>query len=556
MVKRAKSPEAAEDEKYFTVWQPYPLNANWELENDCIEFCRWIASCIGTEPLHGLHYKPKARGMVLLEIDKKYPHNGLILGEHRWSEFLRKPSPEEDGRVSQIFHSLYSTGREAQKDGWKRIHVEAAWFRGWTNTIIKNPYPDTYWCPVPNEDMTNKPLCRHLPKSVKPPPPQAAPPVVGSAGWVEKKTGPNPNSPQAQKSAWAKGKPAMKNAAKSSPATRAPATNISSTSTWNEPIITSKAAPTNQPKAPKGAWGKGGPAQRGPNGPATATSSISPTSPISPASSVASPPPYPPGLAPKGLPFAPPGLVRKTGSGSTLSSGSGSGSNAELFPVKAVEDLFEEHVMITLSPSQDRELYGIENDESPDPNAVVVHPWEQQFVAEENLWDNADATEENLWGDEETKKPAVDVVLCPVHGKICKKGICREMSKILKEQEKAKAAAEKLATKGTRKNGRRGGGWRQNPSEPESAEDDANANGGFSQVGGRNKGGRKGGPGRGRQIRDDNNSATGGLGNGGGGGGGGGNATRSRSDSTSSKAESVATSSAAAWDTASVGPWG
>lgn len=55
--------------------------------------------------------------MVLLEIDKKFPNNGLLLGEHRWSEFLQNPSAEEDGRVTQIFHSLYSTGREAQKDG-------------------------------------------------------------------------------------------------------------------------------------------------------------------------------------------------------------------------------------------------------------------------------------------------------------------------------------------------------------------------------------------------------------------------------------------------------
>lgn len=65
MVKRAKSPEAAEDEKYFTVSQPYPLNANWELEDDYITFCRWIACCIGTEALHGLLYKPKA-GIQLL----------------------------------------------------------------------------------------------------------------------------------------------------------------------------------------------------------------------------------------------------------------------------------------------------------------------------------------------------------------------------------------------------------------------------------------------------------------------------------------------------------
>ena len=59
MVKRAKSPDTAEDEKYFTVYQPYPLNANWELSVDYIAFSRWMAGCIGTAPLHALHYKPK-----------------------------------------------------------------------------------------------------------------------------------------------------------------------------------------------------------------------------------------------------------------------------------------------------------------------------------------------------------------------------------------------------------------------------------------------------------------------------------------------------------------
>jgi hypothetical protein len=59
MVKRAKSPDTAEDEKYFTVYQPYPLNANWEIDDDYITFSRWIACCIGNAPLHALHYKPK-----------------------------------------------------------------------------------------------------------------------------------------------------------------------------------------------------------------------------------------------------------------------------------------------------------------------------------------------------------------------------------------------------------------------------------------------------------------------------------------------------------------
>ena len=61
MVKRPKSPEAAEDDKYFTVYKPYPLNANWELEEDTVACGLWVASCIGTDPLHALYYKPSVR---------------------------------------------------------------------------------------------------------------------------------------------------------------------------------------------------------------------------------------------------------------------------------------------------------------------------------------------------------------------------------------------------------------------------------------------------------------------------------------------------------------
>lgn len=95
--------------------------------------------------------------MVLIEVDKKFPHNERLLGEHRWSEVLKKPTDEEKQRVSQVFHCLYTTGREAQKDGacrstahllpalltfdcfllgWKRIHVEAPWFKEWSSGTV------------------------------------------------------------------------------------------------------------------------------------------------------------------------------------------------------------------------------------------------------------------------------------------------------------------------------------------------------------------------------------------------------------------------------------
>ncbi|KAF5374650.1 hypothetical protein D9615_009008 [Tricholomella constricta] len=152
--------------------------------------------------------------MVLIEVDKKYSNTERLLGEHKWANFLNNPSKEETGKVSQIFHCLYNTGRAAQKDGLEphdRVSLE---FSSWLWDVaeqflsFKYPCPPTEWCPTPSEDKTNKSLCRPLPTKVKPPPPKAAPPMVGSANWITAKTGPSPNTAQALKGEWAKGRKA------------------------------------------------------------------------------------------------------------------------------------------------------------------------------------------------------------------------------------------------------------------------------------------------------------------------------------------------------------
>ena len=61
--------------------------------------------------------------------------------------------------------------------------------------LITFPYPETYFCTPPNEDLTNEPLCRPLPTSRFPAPPVIAAPVVrpappGSSGWVTQKSVP------------------------------------------------------------------------------------------------------------------------------------------------------------------------------------------------------------------------------------------------------------------------------------------------------------------------------------------------------------------------------
>ncbi|KAG6886839.1 hypothetical protein C0995_003989 [Termitomyces sp. Mi166 len=469
MVKRPKSPDTAEDEKYFTVYQPYPLNVNWELSSDYIAFSRWIAACIGTDPLHALHYKPSARGMVLIEVDKKYPYNERLLGEHRWKEFLRNPTDEEQDRVTQIFHSLYTTGREAQKDGtfpsghfeiavlifpagWKRIHVESKWFKDWS------------------------PRTEPLPVKVKPPPPKPVPPIPGSVGWVSSKAAPSQNTPQAQKIAWEGKKLSAPSATPSA---------------WDKPIVPtastapSQARPTPVPSAsgtspqPQGAWGKPPP-----------TTVTSPTSPTSPRAGLNVRPE--PG---RSLP-APPGLTKPRWSDQVenVASGSGSDSRSSDGTDKVLSGAFEEKVTITLSPSQNRQLYGLDvnGDATPELESQVIHPWEANIpTLDSTKWSTVDATPSvNLWG-EDTGPKGEAVAECPYHKNLCKKGLCEWRARKVKEEQRIKALGAKIdeGSKGGSKGKGRGGktgGWRKNPSSPSTVNGDDDDDG-FSYIGGRRR---------------------------------------------------------------------
>lgn len=64
--------------------------------------------------------------MILLEIERNLDRQIIrdrLLGEHQWNEFLYNPSPDEKDRTTKIFHSFYSKGRDAQKDGEIVSHV-------------------------------------------------------------------------------------------------------------------------------------------------------------------------------------------------------------------------------------------------------------------------------------------------------------------------------------------------------------------------------------------------------------------------------------------------
>ena len=55
--------------------------------------------------------------MVIIEIARECPQLDRLLGEHRWSEFLRNPSEQEKDQVTKVFYCTYSTGRHVQKNG-------------------------------------------------------------------------------------------------------------------------------------------------------------------------------------------------------------------------------------------------------------------------------------------------------------------------------------------------------------------------------------------------------------------------------------------------------
>lgn len=66
MVKRASTPEYAEDADFYTVSQPYPLNFERDRDDDVKSFVRWVAACLGaTAPVWAFYYKPSVRRSTL-----------------------------------------------------------------------------------------------------------------------------------------------------------------------------------------------------------------------------------------------------------------------------------------------------------------------------------------------------------------------------------------------------------------------------------------------------------------------------------------------------------
>lgn len=72
-------------------------------------------------------------------------------------------------------------------------------------------------------------------------------------------------------------------------------------------------------------------------------------------------------------------------------------------------------------------------------------------------------TKGSLWDDyedDEEPEPAPDVIICTVHGKLCKKGICKQYKSQLRAIEKPKEAAQRKTKNSKAPPRKNEGGWR------------------------------------------------------------------------------------------------
>ncbi|KAF8435148.1 hypothetical protein L210DRAFT_3506421 [Boletus edulis BED1] len=522
MPKRVPTPPPGDDEpRYLTVVHPYAISGtcNMELPKDRQDFACWVASCIDKDAFFAIFHKPSSRGMVIIEIKRDYPHFDHILGEHRWSEFLQKPTKEEKIRVTQVFHCTHNSGRNVQKNGWKRIDVDEAWFKAWSpqNRNIKSPYPKTYFCDVPVEDHTTHPLCRPLPGAVKTPPVEviATPqPVVGSAAWIRSKDGrpsPAPVATQSKKpnalGAWGQGAAKIHASAKPSPtanrsankivgiqqgphtAARIPAVGggpiaVKASNVWHN---------TGKKAQVATSWDESPPVSREST---PATRAISPAAHQAPAASsglsarknawesgTASYPTQPPGLA---LPGKSASVVQRSpdrvgnfsaaswDSAGASTSSPDSDSGPDLTTATESDNPYNVH--IHFSGSMEEEFHGMGitaadddyDDELGELDAIAPGAWDAPMADatwETNDtagWDDNALDAEDHW--RQNQEPTTKPILCNAHGIICKKGICAEyarqlrLTKRAKEEEERKAAGANKGKKGGRGGRGRGAG--------------------------------------------------------------------------------------------------
>lgn len=422
MPARSPTPDGLDpDADYYTVYQPYPLNFDWDIHTDVLKHVRWIAACVGITPFQAFHYKPKAPSMVIVEIKrpgltekKKDPEvekayvklKVRFLGEHRWKEILRAPTLEERERVTRVFPCVHQSNRSVVKDGWHRIASNPDWFKGWSaNQDFVDPYPSTHYCVRPNVDITRNPLCSPLPAMYKTPPPPPAKPVVGSATWVSAKTDTGPVAGPVLQGAWGRGRGGRNLSTRTSGANPkvAPSRSQDASSSNLLAVVSRGPAPARPPGLPANPWNK-----------------------------------IPP----------PPGVMR-TSSGTALSNATQEGSL----------DKQVAHISLTENRGVDVYTLGDGLDDEASVDAMFIPRYE---VTEAAVSPVDGASGENLWPAADNASTA-SVPLCSLHGRPnCKPGICREANRRrkLEQAEQRKREAEQSKARASNRGAGRGRGRR------------------------------------------------------------------------------------------------
>ncbi|EKM76019.1 hypothetical protein AGABI1DRAFT_109101 [Agaricus bisporus var. burnettii JB137-S8] len=504
MVKRPKSPEPIEDSKMLAVVHPYPLNANMELVNDFTEFMYWLASVVGKDYALGVFYIPSARGMVVAEVSKEFKQFDKLLGEHRWGEFLREPSPEERDRKTKVYNSTYTNSRALQKDGWKYMLADDELFSNFRpiNKKVKHPYPPTRWCEPHYENPTSKPVCKPLPIATKAPP-QRAPTVVqvpGSSTWINRKSGlqGTPGTPSIE----SKGGSSFKGSSQAG-GSKGKAKAAINPDAWKTPITPTATTSSPMPsslsvKPQKTAWTK----------PLTSTSMSIPETTMStprstsPASALAgteldsrstspllSSEPYelfddsPPGLRPPGLsPFLPKGkptnpvgsssisILQRQFASSSISSDTNSiaatvsesgylddydddseGSDSFEFPTADVISVRDE---VEYDPRSAPRM-----GKGPGKGRRGQGNVDTDFSFSKNQKDNSASASKVLpqYTTRTFRKVVEEEDLCPVHGIICSKGICSVMKKKKWDKDREEKKKKREISRERRKRYKEGG---------------------------------------------------------------------------------------------------
>lgn len=169
-------------------------------------------------------------------------------------------------------------------------------------------------------------------------------------------------------------------------------------------------------------------------GPTSRTMAI----PLSVASSVSSTVSSPPGLSP----LTP---TSSNGANPRIASRTGA-SGASQDPLDRVQKGLDSFSLGDRSPA---DIYEIADEEHVDPEFVYASAWHRPLSYDDSksTFGNESVAEsypesrvtESLWGDDDIgeKKAAEPAILCKTHGLICKKGICRDYARQLREYNKA-----------------------------------------------------------------------------------------------------------------------